>query len=298
VAVKFSLFNMNPILYEQHMHTPLCRHALGEPEEYAAVAHQRGLAGIVVTCHNPWPDGFMADSRMRPEEWPRYLRLVEKAREACSGWCDVRAGLEADFWPGHEDAIGKLIASAPLHHVLGSIHPYSEYQDIYRKDGDLKFLQHYFDHLAMAAETRMFDTISHPDLIKNMVPDWNIERSMPMIQRALDRIAATGVAMELNTSGLNKTVPEMNPGPEILREMAMRGIPLVIGSDAHWPTRAAAQWEKAMDNAVAAGYRRISFFLDRQRHDVSIDVARSSLRTVSPDPISNRMWSVQAKLPA
>ncbi|MHA3772187.1 histidinol-phosphatase HisJ family protein [Verrucomicrobiota bacterium sgz303538] len=287
---------MTPILYEQHMHTPLCRHALGGPEEYAAVAHQRGLAGIVVTCHNPWPNGFMADSRMLPEHWSQYLELVEKAREACAGWCDVRVGLEADFWPGHEKFIATLVESAPLHHVLGSVHPYAEYQDIYRREGDLKFQEYYFEHLAMAAETRIFDTIAHPDFVKNMVPDWDVKRIMPVIQRALDRIAATGVAMELNTSGLNKTVPEMNPGPEMLREMAIRGIPLVIGSDAHWPTRAAAKWEEAMDNAEAAGYREISFFLDRKRHNIPISTARNSLRPVAPDPISDKEWSARAKL--
>ncbi len=42
---------MQPVLYETHMHTPLCRHAKGEPEEYALMAEQRGLRGIVVTCH-------------------------------------------------------------------------------------------------------------------------------------------------------------------------------------------------------------------------------------------------------
>ena len=30
-----------PILYESHCHTPLCKHALGEPEEYAAEAEKR-----------------------------------------------------------------------------------------------------------------------------------------------------------------------------------------------------------------------------------------------------------------
>lgn len=289
---------MKPILYEQHMHTPLCRHALGRPEEFAAVAHARGLAGIVVTCHNPWPNGFMPDARMYPDEWLEYLRLVESAREACAGWCDIRAGVEADYWPGHEDFVRELVESAPLHHVLGSVHPYEEYQEIFGSEGELQLQRQYFEHLAMSAETGIFDTLAHPDLIKNMVSDWNVERIMPSIQAALDRIAATGVAMELNTSGLNKAVPEMNPGPEMLREMAIRGIPLVIGSDAHWPSRAAAQWEEAMANAEAAGYQQISFFLDRQRTDVPIDVAKRSLRPVPADPVSSREWSARAKLAA
>ncbi|MDB6174779.1 MAG: histidinol phosphatase [Chthoniobacteraceae bacterium] len=286
---------MKPILYEQHMHTPLCKHALGSPEEYAAVARDRGLAGIVVTCHNPWPGGYMPDARMEIREWPAYLKLVARARETCAGWCDVRAGLEADFWPGHEEFVRQQVQSVPLHHVLGSVHPYDEYQRVYAREGPLKLQQNYFEHLAMAAETGIFDTIAHPDLIKNMVPDWNVERIMPVIQNALDRIAATGVAMELNTSGLNKLVSEMNPGPEMLHEMAIRGIPLVIGSDAHWPTRAAAQWEEAMDNAKAAGYEKISFFLDRQRNDVPIDVARNSLRPIATDPVSSKEWSMRVR---
>jgi histidinol-phosphatase (PHP family) len=89
----------------------------------------------------------------------------------------------------------------------------------------------------------------------------------------------------------------MNPGPEILREMAIRAIPLVIGSDAHWPTRAAAHWEQAMDNAEAAGYRHVSFFLDRQRRDILIDDARATLRPVPPDSVSAKEWSLRAKTP-
>ena len=38
-----------PLLYESHCHTPLCKHASGSPSEYAAVAEQRGLKGLIVT---------------------------------------------------------------------------------------------------------------------------------------------------------------------------------------------------------------------------------------------------------
>ena len=48
------------MLYESHCHTPLCGHATGEPEEYAAMAELRGLKGIIFTCHAPLPGGFSA----------------------------------------------------------------------------------------------------------------------------------------------------------------------------------------------------------------------------------------------
>ncbi len=267
------------MLYEMHMHTPLCRHAMGEPEEYAAVAQQRGLTGIVITCHNPFPDGWGRSSRMYFEQWEEYLALVERARSAWAGRVDVRLGVEADYFPGKEAWLEQQLSSAHFHHVLGSVHPQiGEYRQAFDTGDALAYQRLYFDHLARAAETRLFDTLSHPDLIKNLYPDqWDLNRILPDIQRALDRIAAVGTAMELNTSGLHKEIPEMNPGPVILREMQRRGIPVVIGSDAHVPQRVAADFEKAMDHLEAAGYREINIFLDRKRKTIPIPEARASL---------------------
>ena len=51
----------DPLLYESHCHTPLCKHAHGLPIDYAAVALRRGLKGLIVTCHCPLPDGTSPD---------------------------------------------------------------------------------------------------------------------------------------------------------------------------------------------------------------------------------------------
>lgn len=75
---------------------------------------------------------------------------------------------------------------------------------------------------------------------------------MDDIRRSLDRIAATGVAMEVNTSGLQKRVPEMNPLPDMLREMAVRGIPVTLGADAHVAGRVGANFLPALRLLTAA----------------------------------------------
>ena len=90
------------------------------------------------------------------------------------------------------------------------------------------------------------------------------------IQRVLDRIAKTGIAMELNTSGLNKSYPEMNPGMVMLTEMALREIPVVISSDSHDPHRVGADFDQALANLQNAGYQRVSYFINRERHDLAI----------------------------
>lgn len=277
---------MPPLLYETHMHTPLCKHAEGEPEDYAAVAEHRGLQGIIVTCHNPVPGGWAAEGRMAVEQFDQYVALVERARQTWAGRVDVRLGLESDYAPGMEPWLEKLHARAPFHHVLGSVHPHlREYQALYLRGNVVEFQKTYFTHLAMAAETGLFDTIAHPDLVKNVFPDqWHPQSIIDHIRHCLDRIARTGVAMELNTSGLHKAIPEMNPGPKILAEMHRRNIPVVIGADAHKPERVGADYEMALELLATAGYARISLFLERKRREVRIADAKNSLRSLVAVP--------------
>jgi len=269
-----------PLLYESHSHTPLCGHAVGEPEEYAAMAELRGLKGIIFTCHSPLPGGFASEVRMAPEDFDTYVAMVARAREAFAGRVDVRLGLESDYYPGVEPWLRELHARVPLHHVLGSVHyQMRDYRARFYR-GDLAAYQEiYYDHLAMSAESGLFDTLAHPDLIKNEAPHrWDFEAVRPQVVRALDRVAATGVAMELNTSGVLKALPEMNPSPNQLALMCERGIPVVLGADAHTPLRVADGYRDALKLLQAAGYSEVSYFLERRRNTVPITDALASLR--------------------
>jgi histidinol-phosphatase (PHP family) len=212
-------------------------------------------------------------------EFDDYVSMVERARNAWLPRVDVRLGIESDYAPGMEPWLERLHDMAPFHHVLGSVHPHlHDYRDRYF-DGDVAAFQRtYFEHLAMAAETGLFDTIAHPDLVKYTAPsEWDPERLMDIIGACLDRIAATGAAMELNTSGLAKPLGEMSPGRTMLMQMRRREIPVVIGADAHDPERVASQFEAALDALEAVGYHEVSLFLDRQRHEFAIATARQSL---------------------
>ncbi|WP_146520339.1 histidinol-phosphatase HisJ family protein [Stieleria varia] len=270
---------IQPCLYETHSHTPLCKHATGMPTEYAAVAFQRGLKGLTITCHNPMPDGFSAHVRMGLDEFDQYVEIIEAAKQQWAGRVDVRMGIEADFFPGYESFLEKQISENAFHYVIGSVHPQvPEYVAKYWLDDPFENQVNYFRRLADAAETGLFDCISHPDLIKNQTAEaWDPQRILPEICRTLDRIAKTGLAMELNTSGVNKRIQEMNPFPAMLSEMLQRGIPVVIGADAHEPGRVGDGYLDAMDLLESVGYQELSFFLDRKRMTVPISVARQSL---------------------
>lgn len=278
---------MSRLVYETHSHTPLCKHAVGMPEDYAAVAWARGLRGVVVTCHNPMPEGMSAAVRMGPEEFPRYVEMVEAAREAWAGRVEVRLGLETDYLPGLEGWIERLHGEAAFDYVLGSVHPQiPEYRERFFTGDWVEFHRGYYLHLAEAAETGLFDCLAHPDIVKNLgSAHWDVAGLMPDICRALDRIAATGMAMELNTSGLNKKVAEMNPAPAILAEMRRREIPVVVGGDAHEPERVGDRFVEAFTLLEGVGYGEVSYFLERRRRTLPLEVARASLRGAVEGPM-------------
>ncbi len=189
--------------------------------------------------------------------------------------------MEADYFAGYESWLERQLGSAEFQYVLGSVHPQlDEFKQRYWDDDPSEVQRTYFRLLADAAETGLFDSLAHPDLIKNFTAeDWEPARIMDDICRALDRIAATGVAMELNTSGVNKEIAQMNPFPEMLIEMQARGIPVVVGADAHQPGRVGDGFEIAFDLLADCGFSQLSYFLERQLREVPIEAARASLST-------------------
>lgn len=256
------------------MHTPLCKHAKGLPEDYARQGIRQGLQGIIITCHSPMPDGFSPEVRMADDQFTEYLAMVSSAQEKMEGKIEVRLGLESDWYPGMEPWLTELHQRADFDYILGSVHPFTrEYGSVYDEGPDVLF-SWYFKHLAESAESGLFDCLSHPDLIKNSYPEeWFWSRVRDQVEPALDRIAATGVCMELNTSGAYKALPEMNPTPPMLKAMCERGIPVVLGSDSHLPERVADRFPEALHLLKNVGYPHVNFFNQRQRQTLDIDQA-------------------------
>ncbi len=268
------------LFYDSHMHTPLCKHAWGEPEEYAQQALKAGLKGIIFTCHCPMPNGFWPTVRMSESEFDTYVALVQRAADAFKGKLDIRLGIESEYFPGCEEYIAALHQRADFHYVLGAVHwQAKEYLNKFETGTIENFRRTYFEHLARSAESGLYDSLAHPDLVKNYHPDsWCFAIVKNTVSTALDRIAATGVAMELNTSGLNKSYSEMNPGLEMLRMMADRKIPIVLGSDSHRAARVGEHFVTALNHLTEAGYEKVSYFLNRQRIDLPISDVLASLK--------------------
>ena len=67
------------MVIDYHLHTPLCRHATGSPEEYLEAARQKGLREIGFADH--YPLGLLgmeplSQVSMFPGELPGYISEI------------------------------------------------------------------------------------------------------------------------------------------------------------------------------------------------------------------------------
>jgi len=118
-------------------------------------------------------------------------------------------------------------------------------------------------YTALAA-SGLFDILAHPDLIKKFEfqPAGDLRR---FYDPALEAIAGSGAAIEINTAGWHKPCAEQYPAVQFLSLAREAGIPLVLSSDAHAPAELGRDFGRAVALAREAGYEETALFAQRQR---------------------------------
>jgi histidinol-phosphatase (PHP family) len=258
------------------MHTPLCRHAAGEPVELAAQAVKVGLEEIGFSDHNPMLEDDFDDWRMRAAQLDEYVAKVEAARRAHPG-LSIKLALEVDYVPGREDWVRDLARRHPWDYFIGSVHYVSETWAIdnphrvseWKSRDPFEVWSIYFERLALAAESGLFDIIGHADLCKRFC-FYPRQDCTPLFKRFLQAARQRGVAIELNTAGLRKDCKEIYPSPALLSLAQGLGVPITFGSDAHASLEVGMNFAEAVQLARAAGYTHCCRFTGRRRSEVKI----------------------------
>jgi histidinol-phosphatase (PHP family) len=269
------------VLTDYHVHlrpdepdaTPERYFTAANAETYRETAEQRGIAELGVAEH-------IYRFRQALEVWQHPFWLTW-AVDDLDGYCefvrdstDLRLGIEADFVPGREDKMANLLESRDWDYVLGSVHfvgddsiDTDEFSIWLRTEPPEKIWRRYFEMLAAAAQSGLFDILAHPDLVKV----WGEDRPMPegdlrrFYYPAMEAIADSGVALEVSTAGLRKPVGEIYPAPAFLEMAVDAGTPLALSSDAHVPGQLGHEYEQALELLESVGVKEIAVFENRQR---------------------------------
>ena len=180
---------------------------------------------------------------MRLEELPGYVEEVLALKGEYRGRIEVRLGIEADFVPGHEDELRRLLALFPFELVLGSVHWLGDWlvdgpaslARFERGQAEVDAIWYaYAGAVIAAAGCGLFDVLTHLDLPKK----FGHRPSVPYAGRqaeVVQAVAGSGCAVELSSGGMRKPVGEPYPGPALLRDLHAAGVPFVLSSDAHAP---------------------------------------------------------------
>lgn len=285
------------MLVDYHMHLERGPFAPEWLDRFLATARERGVAEIGISEHiyrfsgaqeaygawwatgdaeGPAPDGgepppgtpAFAErwwTRRGGQSLDAYAGLVRGAAEA---GLPVRLGIEADYFPGAEGAIRRVLAQAPFDYAIGSVHWIGSWGfDLLGVEGlwdgrDVdEMYRAYFALLCQAARTGLFRIMAHPDLIKVMGhrPSPALD-AQALYEAAADAFAAGGAAVEVSTAGFRKPVGELYPVPEFLHACRRRGVPLSLASDAHTPEDVGLDFDRAVALARDCGYTEVLTF--------------------------------------
>lgn len=267
-------------MIDLHTHHERCGHAEGSLEDVARNAYAAGERIFGWSDHAPLfadpVDHPKPGTQMARSQWDGYLAEAVEVRrrlESELAGFDIRIGVEADYLPGTEAAYREKLDRPELDYVLGSVHEVDG-RHIYkpRTFADLEdpdaFHAGYWQALRGAAGCGLFDVLSHLDAIKAMAPAPLSDMSGE-VEQTLDCIADTGVAVEINGSGLSKA-GELFPSPAIVEGLVRRGVPITLGSDAHRPGQLARGY--AEGTALLSSLGRDAVVTFRAREPVWVEL--------------------------
>jgi histidinol-phosphatase (PHP family) len=242
-------------------------------ERYRQAASELGIEELGVSEHvyrfhqalDVWDHPFWRE--YATDDLDDYCRFVRERT-------DLRLGIEADFIPGAEDRTANLVGARDFDYVVGSVHflaekalDMDEHTIWDRSTSAERIWDRYFNTLAEAARSGLFDILAHPDLVKV----WGSERPRPegdlrrYYEPAVEAIAESNIAVEVSTAGLRKPAQELYPAPAFLQMCVEAKAAFALSSDAHRQQDVGADYDRALELLADTGISELCVFERRQR---------------------------------
>lgn len=239
---------------------------------YERTARERGIDCLGVSEHiyrfqqalDVWQHPFWEQEAV--DDLDAYCEFVR----ASTG---MALGIEADYVPGRERELASLLDGRDFDYVIGSVHfvddgavdMQGEFDAFTGADAETVW-RRYFELLAQAAQSGLFDIIAHPDLVKiwgrGRNPGGDLRR---FYEPAADAIARSGVSVEVSTAGLRKPVGEIYPGSDLLALFSAHATPVVLSSDAHRPHELGYGYEQAVTYLRSHDINQVAVYSGRAR---------------------------------
>ncbi len=241
----------------QNLHTHTCfSDGSDSPEVYIQAARRQGLSSLGFSDHSPLP--FDNKFALREEQVDLYCKTISSLKTEIRD-VEIFLGMEVDYIPGLGYTPGYFRNNYPLDYIIGSVHlvrnpdveplwfidgpnvkTYDEgLTTVFRNNAKAGVTAYYKQIQEMVVNGKP-DIIGHLDKIKmhnhNRFFSETYSWYQHLIDEVLDSIQQVGCIVEVNTRGVyKKRADSYFPGPEILKKIKTRKIPVCICSDSHLP---------------------------------------------------------------
>ncbi|MCK5416482.1 histidinol-phosphatase HisJ family protein [Candidatus Parcubacteria bacterium] len=291
---------------DSHVHT---HYSHGDSEVYKVIkdAIEKGLDGVGFAEHFHY-DFFndlglptIAGKEMNGivfENFKIYYKTVERAREEYKDKIKILLGVEVDYLEAKKYEIKESLDIRPFENdykeenpkrkfefdfIMGASHfignPLKYFSD-YRDKGEDWMIEEYFQSIKDTIKSGLFDIIAHPEIIKYFInKDFNYYSQH--IEDIVDLLVKYNVAIDLNTDYcLNKETKKfekhrLNPSIETLVLCKEKDIPLVIGSDAHSPSKMTNNFTETFAVLKNIGIKNLFYFEKRKLIEYTIDTVKA-----------------------
>ncbi|WP_456479755.1 histidinol-phosphatase [Nautilia sp.] len=257
------------MLIDLHNHTPLCKHAKGEPEEYIEKAVEKGINVYGFADHAPMK--FDPAYRMEFEEMEKYEKKITSLSQKYDN-IKILLGYEVDFTP----EVDERVLKRNVDYLIGSVHfldnwgfDNPEFIKEWKNRNVDDVYKEYFYLIEKMANSKFFNIVGHIDLVKvfGHKPKKPVK---DIIKNAIKAIKKAGMAVEINTAGLRKPVNEIYPGDDILEMILEENIDITFSSDAHSPEQVGYMLKETVQKAKNMGFTEAVYFEKKRKIKVKI----------------------------
>src|SRR5262245_58459014 len=253
---------------DAHLHTDQSPDSSVPIDVYAAQAVERGIPEIAITDHVDF------DPRDAAYESTGFEDRQRVVRDAAERWAArgvvIRFGAELTYNRRWESDVREHLARYRYDYVIGSVHdwPESPYWPgrirawVEGRSID-EIVAPYYDQIIGAAQSGLFDTIGHLDVVKRYlhphITAADLAARPDLQEPALRAIVEAGVSLEVNSSGLRYPGAETYPaGPVVARYRELGGERVTVGSDAHARGSFAHRLGVSYDHVREAGFGELT----------------------------------------
>lgn len=227
-----------------HSHTFRCKHAVGDVEDYAAVAVEKGLIHMGVTEHTPLPDNRWPFMRFKVDDMDDYIDAINKASTKHPE-LKILKGMECDYAKEYESFFrDELLGKWNLDYLITGAHYFihnGAWESPWTGTKEKAQLKNYVEYIVKTMETGLFAFVAHPDAFGCSYLEWD-ENATSCAKYLFEAAAQLNVPFEINSYGFRKEIIQTASGKRFMYpwepfwEVASQyDINVIINSDAHRP---------------------------------------------------------------